>query len=287
MSNPHMPVQPVTPPAPWIGGKRNLAARICRVIAAIEHDTYAEPFMGMGGVFFSRRSRPPAEFINDVNRELTTLFRVLQRHHLPFIEMLRFAVTARDEFDRLKATDPATLTDMERAARFLYLQRTAFGGKVDGQNFGVSLDRPARFDVTRIEPMLADLHDRLAGVTIENLPYSEFIARYDAPATLFYLDPPYWNSEADYGRGVFAKADFGSLAGQLAELRGGFLLSINDVPEIREIFASFHQRAVTTTYTVNQARSQAAAELLITNRPAALDAAATAEERQSGFDFQE
>lgn len=43
---------------------------------------------------------------------------------------------------------------------------------------------------------------RLAGVIIENLPYGEFIARYDGPGVLFYLDPPYWGSEGDYGRGA-------------------------------------------------------------------------------------
>ena len=55
------------------------------------------------------------------------------------------------------------LTDLERAARFIYLQRTAFGGKVDGRHFGVSPDRPGRFDITQLRPMLEDLHQRLAG----------------------------------------------------------------------------------------------------------------------------
>ncbi len=56
--------------------------------------------------------------------------------------MLRFQLTTRSEFNRLVDTDPTTLTDLERAARFLYLQRTAFGGKISGRNFGVSKDRP-------------------------------------------------------------------------------------------------------------------------------------------------
>ena len=43
------------PVAPWIGGKRNLARRICARIEATSHDTYAEPFVGMGGVFLRRR----------------------------------------------------------------------------------------------------------------------------------------------------------------------------------------------------------------------------------------
>ena len=67
--------------------------------------------------------------INDRGREVSNLFRILQRHYPQFLDVLRFQLTVRAEFDRLVATDPETLTDLERAARFLYLQRTAFGGK--------------------------------------------------------------------------------------------------------------------------------------------------------------
>ncbi len=95
--------------------------------------------------------------------------------------------------------DPATLTDLERAARFLYLQRLTFCGKVAGQSFGASPGKPGRFNVTKLEPMLADVHERLAGVMIENLPWDELIGKYDTADTLFYLDPPYWDCEADYG----------------------------------------------------------------------------------------
>ena len=130
-------VQPCQPVAGYIGGKRRLAAELCGTIATVPHRTYAEPFVGMGGVFFRRTKAPPAEVINDRNGEVANLFRILQRHYPQFMDTLRFQITSRREFERLKASDPATLTDLERAGRFLYLQRTAFGGKVAGQNFGV------------------------------------------------------------------------------------------------------------------------------------------------------
>lgn len=56
---------------------------------------------------------------------------------------------------------------------------------------------------------------------------------------LFYFDPPYFGNEADYGEGVFSAEDFGRMAEQLAGLKGRFLMSINDRPEIREAFARF------------------------------------------------
>ena len=244
------PVTPTQPPAPYIGGKHLLAPRIAERLASISHRTYAEPFVGMGGVFFRRPFRPRAEVINDISRDVVTLFRVLQRHYVPFIEMMRYQVTSRSEFERLSRTEPDTLTDLERAARFLYLQRTAFGGIVTGQGFGTEPEGAVRFDVTRLQPMLEGLHERLAGVVIECLPFPNFIERYDKPATLFYLDPPYWGSETDYGKSVFERADFKRLAEQLGQIEGKFMLSINDVEAVREMFADFVIEEIETTYTV-------------------------------------
>ncbi|WP_237401104.1 DNA adenine methylase, partial [Rhodovulum sulfidophilum] len=119
-----------------MGGKKALHRRIIERIEAIPHRTYVEPFLGMGGVFLRRSWRPRLEVANDLNGEITNLFRVLQRHYPQLMEVMRFQITSRREFERLRACDPATLTDLERAARFLYLQRLAFGGQLRGV-FGV------------------------------------------------------------------------------------------------------------------------------------------------------
>ena len=182
--------------------------------------------------------------------------------------MLKWQLTSRAEFERLRLAEPDTLTDLERAARFLYLQRTAFGGKVTGRSFGASATGGARFDITRLAAVLEDVHERLAGVVIERLPFAEIIALYDRPATLFYLDPPYWGCETDYGEGVFAPADFERLARLLASLKGRFLLSLNDTPQIREIFAGFTIDAVEVGYSINGKAQSVAGEVLISNQPA-------------------
>lgn len=267
MNAPLKPITATLPVAPYLGGKRNLAKRICPILDAAPHSTYAEPFVGMGGIFLRRTHRPKAEVINDYGRDIANLFRILQRHYPQFLEVLRFQLTTRTEFNRLVDTAPETLTDLERAARFLYLQRTAFGGKVSGRNFGVARDRASRFNLTTLEPMLEDLHSRLSGVVIECLDYSEFIRRYDGEATLFYLDPPYFGCETDYGKSVFERADFTRMAAQLAGIKGRLLMSINDVPEIRETFGAFRMEAVTTTYSIaaKHSRSGKAGELLIGN----------------------
>jgi DNA adenine methylase len=218
-----------------VGGKRNLAARLVRLIEAVPHAVYAEPFVGMGGVFLRRDRRPRIEIVNDAARDVANLFRVLQVHYVPFLEMLRYQLTTRAEFDRLCATDPATLTDMQRAARFLC------------RHFGMD-HRPGAFDVTKLAPMLEQLHERLAAVTIEQLPFDRFITRYDRQDVLFFLDPPYWGSEDYYGAELFSRPDFERLRGLLEALKGRFILTINDRPETRAMFGQFSIEPVSLSY---------------------------------------
>ena len=263
-------IQPVAPASGYIGGTRNLAKRVIAILERIDHTSYAEPFVGMGGIFLRRRERPVAEAINDVSGDVANFFRVLQEHYPYFIDTLRWRITSRSEFERLRALPADRLTDLQRAARFIYLQRLAFGGKVEGRNFGVSAGQSARFDIGRLEPMLADIHERLQGVVIEQLDYADFIRRYDRDGALFYLDPPYWGCETDYGQDVFGREDFARLAEQLAGIRGAFVLSINDTPGARDVFGAFETIAVPVTYTVGGgAKAQRAGELIISNRPIA------------------
>lgn len=270
-------IAPVSPAAGYLGGKRNLARRVCALIQSIDHDGYAEPFVGMGGIFLRRSARPRFEAINDISGDVTTLFRVVRRHYQALVDELDWLPASREEFERLRSVDPACLTDIERAARFLYLQKLAFGGKVVGRHFGVDSRAPARFNLARLRATLAAIRDRLQPVVIERLTFSDFIARYDRPGMLFYLDPPYWNCEGDYGAGVFERADFERLAEQLGEIRGRFILSINDTPGARAVFSRFHQHGVGVSYSIATAatgRSKMVGELIITNF--ALDDAARA-----------
>lgn len=242
------------PPAAWLGGKRNLARRIVARIEDVPHACYAEPFVGAGGVFLRRRRRPECEVINDFSRDVATFFRVLQRHHGALVEELRRSVTSRAEFERLRRLDPDDLTDIERAARFYYLQYSSYGGKPAGQVFAISPLRRARFDIKRLEGSLRAIHERLSAVYIDCLDFEAFIRRWDRPTTLFYVDPPYWGCEGYYGKDLFSRADFERLASLLRGVQGRFILSLNDRPEVREVFAGFAIDTVETTYRVNGAK---------------------------------
>tara|TARA_Y100000815_G_scaffold201407_1_gene185027 strand:+ start:2983 stop:3933 length:951 start_codon:yes stop_codon:yes gene_type:complete len=262
-------VRPVSPPAAYIGGKKQLASRVASLIEQIPHTIYAEPFVGMGGVFFRRKLIPRSEVVNDISGDVVTLFRILQRHYPQFMETLKYQITSRADFDRLSRSDPTTLTDLERAARFIYLQRLAFGGKVSGRNFGVDYTGGSRFNLGRLAIILQEVHERLAGVTIENLDWRNFITRYDRPETLFYLDPPYWGCESDYGPDVFSQADFAELAERLAGIKGRFLLSLNDTPGVRSCFAAFAFADVSLTYSVSGGEGVVAKEVVIMDQASA------------------
>jgi len=254
------------PPAAYLGGKRNLAKRLCAILGEIPHHTYVEPFVGMGGIFL-RRSRPsPAEVINDLSGDVANLFRVVRRHYRPFVDALAFLPASRDEFDRQVRLDPEALTDIERAVRFLYLQRLCFGGRVTGRTFGVRKTRSSRIQFAQLRADLHRLAERLDPVTIERLPYHEVIRRYDTSRTLFYLDPPYDETE---GYGVdFGRDDYVRMAEQLAGIQGQFVLSINATDFVRETFARFEIEEIPTTWTLSghAGACRKVTELLIRSR---------------------
>ena len=268
-----VPVPPAEPIAPWFGGKKLLAKRIAARIEATPHRCYAEPFVGMGGVLLRRSTRSQSEVVNDCNRDIANLFRIVREHPDELARQFDWALSSRHEFARLVAVPPETLTDVQRAARFAYLQRLTFGGKpahdaTPGQ-MGPSVHHPARLTPDRMRRVITAAHRRLEGVHVECLDWLVFIRRYDRPFTLFYLDPPYWGHEADYGRGIFDRGDFARMAGLLRELKGRFILSLNDRPEVRELFEGFEVEEVETSYSANARSTRRVGELLISSRSAA------------------
>ncbi|MDL2313406.1 DNA adenine methylase [Desulfovibrio sp. OttesenSCG-928-C14] len=254
---------PIRPPlAGWMGGKNLLAKRIISFFP--EHKCYAEPFSGAAWVFF-KKPESEVEVLNDINREVITLYRVLQHHLEEFIRYFKWTLVSREEFKRLRESPPDTLTDIHRAARFFYLQQNCFGGRINTPTFGYSPARGPRLNLLRIEEQLSAAHLRLSRVYIECLPYADLINRYDRPGTLFYLDPPYWDCENYYGHGIFGKEDFTILATMLADIKGKFILSLNDTPEVRQMFSSFRIDGATTKYTVSNGKQLSAEELIIRN----------------------
>jgi DNA adenine methylase len=236
------------PLVPWIGGKRRLAKHLLPMFPA--HECYVEPFAGAAALFFLKEPSD-VEVLNDINGDLVCLYRVVQHHLEEFIRQFKWALISREIYGWLTVTPPATLTDIQRAARFYYLQKMGFGGKVDGRTFGIGTTSPPRLNLARIEEDLSAAHLRLARTYIEHLPWHECIRRYDRPHTLFYCDPPYYGTE---GYGVdFTLEEYTRMADLAKSIRGKMIVSVNDIPEMHKAFSGFRMDRVTLPYTVGGA----------------------------------
>ncbi len=263
MNSNHQTVQPLRSLVSWVGGKRRLAPRIVAAIEQVPHDLYVEPFIGMGSVFLARNRKPRYECINDRSEDVVNLFRVAKHHPQALVDEMRLALVSRAEFQRLLCVDSATQTDIQRAARFFYLQRLNYGGKPTSKVFPARGNGAKGINVERLLGNLIAVQRRLSSVVIENMDWSELLRRYDRPNSLFYVDPPYYGCEGYYGPGLFSREDHARLAEVLLGLDGRFILSINDAPEIRALYKGKARiEDVETTYSV-AGKPQAITELLI------------------------
>lgn len=231
------------PIVPWIGGKRRLAKHILPLFPA--HTCYVEPFSGAAALYFLK-TPSKTEVINDINGELVNLYRVVKHHLEEFVRQFKWALVSRQIYKWLQDTPEETLTDIQRAARFYYLQKQAFGGKVADHTFGTSTTSAPRFNLLRIEEELSMAHLRLSRTLIEHLDWQLCIKRYDRPHTLFYCDPPYWGTE---GYGVeFGLENYDHMAELARSIKGKMIISVNDIPEMRQAFDGLNIQTVDISY---------------------------------------
>lgn len=252
-----------SPMFPWMGGKRRLADRLIPLFPP--HECYVEVFAGGAALFFMRPQPAPVEVLNDINGDLVSLYRVVQNHLEEFVRQFKWALSSRQVFEWQKMTRPETLTDIQRAARFFYLQHHAFGAKPAGQTFGTAATG-SPINLMRIEENLSEAWQRLAGVYVENLPWLECAERYDRARTFHYMDPPYWGAEG-YGTD-FAFENYERMADFMRRCEGRVMISINDHPDIRQAFKGFYCERLEIRYSTanrRQGTAEVSGELVILN----------------------
>ena len=247
-------------PLSYLGGKNRVAKKIIALIP--EHNCYIEPFCGGAQVFFHKEPSN-VEVLNDLDEEIFNFLRICQLHDQELVRYLQFCTVSRKWFELFQAQDPKMLSDVQRATRFFYLQKNCYGGLIKKQHFKIGVGDGSNYNPHRIPLVLHLAHERLLGVQLECLPYQEIIKRYDRPDSFFYLDPPYFNRP--HYKFNFDEKDYVELAGLLGGLKGRFLLSLNDSPEIRRIFADFKIHGLTFSYSSQRRVGKLYHEVLISN----------------------
>jgi DNA adenine methylase len=247
-------------PLSYLGGKNRVARKIISLIP--EHNCYIEPFCGGAQVFFHKEPSN-VEVLNDLDEDIFNFLRICQLHHQELVRYLQFCTVSRKWFQLFEAQAPETLSDIQRAARFFYLQKNCFGGLVRRKNFKIGIQGGSNYNPHRIPMVLHLAHERLLNVQLECLPYQKIIPRYDRPDTFFYLDPPYFG--LPHYKFNLTENDYVELAALLKNLKGRFLLSLNDKPEIRRIFASFKIHRLNFSYSAQRKAGKTYNEVLISN----------------------
>lgn len=246
----------------WVGGKLKLARTIAALIP--KHVAYVEPFVGSGAVLFAKK-RSQVEIINDIHPELICLYRVIQHHREEFLRCCSRLLVSRQQWNEFVSADVSCMTDIQRAVRFYYLVKNSFASKLAFTSFAVSPMRPAAYNLETIDSDLVSAQKRLNRVLIENKTFRELIPVCDRKTTFFYCDPPYRGCENFYGKNVYSYADTVYLRDVLSEIDGKFLLSLNDVPDVRRLFNAFCVRSVDAKYTIGRGENVAVKEVLIAN----------------------
>jgi len=241
----------------WIGGKKLLRKKIASLIPD-DITGYVEPFGGAGWVLFHRDRWARLEVYNDLDSRLTNLFLQVKFHPDALVKELELMPASRSLFDAL--VEQTGLTELQRAARFLYVITRSFGGK--GEHFGrASTSGPSSMQA-KLERVHA-LSQRLDKVTIERLPYEELIAFYDRPGVFFYCDPPYVHGTTYANARHF---DHERLRDVLKGVKGRWLLSYDDCPEVRALYAGHTIIPVSRVKGINRMQGESMfAEVIIAN----------------------
>lgn len=264
----------------WPGGKRRLLKHILPLLRP--HTCYVEAFAG-GLAVLAAKERSKVEVVNDLNGDIVCLYRCAQFHLDALLQEVEWMLCSRQNLKDY--VQQPGLTDLQRAARFLIRNRTSFAG--GGTSYAVAKAGGGGAGVSRetVKELLRGLSARLDRVSVENAPYERILRNYDAPATLFFLDPPYvGNDTSNYS--AWSPVEMAAFAEQVHRLQGDWIVTVNDSPQTRELFAGHEiQPLVTRSGTVNHRTEKGATfgELIIRRKvaPKAVRLAGAAEVRKA------
>ena len=214
----------------WVGGKKALRDEILARFPR-NYKRYIEVFGGAGWVLFHKPPGNDFEVFNDFNGNLVNLYRCVREQPEALQDELRYMLNSRLDFEYMKGMlhSQAVLPDVRRAAYYYALIRYSYAA-------GTSTFGSQPHAMWNNFPLIESAAGRLQKVVIENKDCVKLIRQYDRPESFFYCDPPYYNADQYYEAVSTDGFDHAGLADTLLGIKGKFLLSYNDCPEIRALY---------------------------------------------------
>lgn len=192
----HSKKQLIAPVLKWAGGKRQLLDTLIPLVPK-DYSVYCEPFVGGGALFFALQ--PQSACINDVNHELIRVYTVIKNDVDALIEQLKQFQNNKDQFYEIRSWDRNKdkynhLSDIEKAARIIYLNKTCFNGlfRVNASGeFNVPFGNYANPNIVN-EPVLRAIsfYFNNSEIVFNAVDYAEILKNLPDNAFV-YLDPPY------------------------------------------------------------------------------------------------
>lgn len=181
------------------------------------------------------------EIANDLDGEVVNYFRVVQQRPTVLHEILKGFVVSDRLFAAITTENAEDLDPVRRAARFLYLAEAGYCGKYREKRYlAIPRTAPLRYRPRELYQRLHALHRRILNVTFVQRDFEYVLDRFDSERAFFFVDPPYDGKE-DYYRIRFDQVDQHRLATKLSQITGTALVTLPDLPEVRDryAFASF------------------------------------------------
>lgn len=248
----------------WVGGKRQLLSQIIPLIP--KHNKYIEPFIGGGAVLFDLA--PKKAVISDFNSELINLYKVIKTSPKELVEVLKTHAdnNSNDHFYNIRSLDREesfkNLSDVEKAARIVYLNKTCFNGLYRVNSLGFFNSPYGKYKNPKIcdEELIYRLSEYFNknDIKIFCQDYKETL-KEAKKGDFVYLDPPYMpisisSSFTGYTENGFSYKCQEELRDECVKLkeRGvSFIQSNSDCPEIRELYKDFKIISVEAKRNIN------------------------------------
>lgn len=250
-------IDSVRPPIKWAGGKSRLIRQFMPLFPR-NCNFLVEPFVGGGAVFFNLR--PTKAILIDTNQELINFYKVVKDNLELLLVESRCHKNDEEYYYRIRALDVSTLNNIQRASRFLYLNKTAYNGLWRENRKGQHNAPFGWYQNPRIvdEQNLRKVNTLLQRAELNQEDFS-FVLNVAKPDRFIYMDPPYHplsitSNFTSYTANSFNEGDQRRLADVFSELDHlgcRVMLSNSDTPLILELYKRYNICKVTARRAIN------------------------------------